>query len=479
MTDPLTSPPTQPPTLPTAAARPSRIVLALMVLLMAAGAGLFAWRGPAFVARESPMWGNRDFCLIYASVRAWIEGKNPYEERDVRAAFLNAGTPQRDPMSDRVSAVLVYPPGAYGLIGALCLLPWALASTCWWILNTGCYIVAIRAVQSLARLRGSAALALWAWAFFLAPAHTAVAHGQTSMIVLACVALGALVRARAIDRTGGVRKGAAALHGLLLGAALALKPQLAILFFVYEVGRGRWRTAAWTLLALAAFSGIGIARLEMAHVDWIASWTRNLHDFTTIDDANPTATNPIRYQVINLQYPLHTFLESRTLVSALVLGVLGMLSLAYLAFDQGRGGAGPSGERRAGAHGEVLSLAMTSLVTLSIAYHRHYDAVVLLFPIAAVLALPRSCGWMWRGVLAVVLASFVAPWGVLMVWVEQKGWAPSVLLKSPLWADLIVPAQAWALPVAILAVAVLRRALARSLLSAPAGSSSPRTPSPS
>ncbi|MBL9032799.1 MAG: DUF2029 domain-containing protein [Phycisphaerae bacterium] len=396
----------------------------------------FTYRGPVFLASA----GNYDFNLVYASSRAWLVGLNPYDRDHVQQAWLAAqGPPNVHPLGPRPSAVLLYPPSAFAALTPFAALPFPIARALWSAANVACILGGILIIARLAGLAGAPSRVFAAIALAFWPTLSALRLGQTPLLVLGLVCL-------ALSSRPGLARGA------LLGLATAIKPQLALLFIVYDLGRLRWRSGLVGLAVAAALFALGAFRSDAAAIPWWHDWNANLAAFAVGDDGNPTRANAIRHHMINLHYPLHAFTDNRDLVRAAVLAILGGLCLAYFLLDLRRGRE--PGEGRA----PVVSLAMTAAVSLAIVYHRAYDAVFLFFPLAlaihglarrtptdptnaTTLAPPR---WMHAVTLALVLVHAL-PTAIALVELAKRGSIPAALTDTTLWRALIVPHQAWAL----------------------------------
>jgi hypothetical protein len=254
------------------------------------------------------------------------------------------------------------------------------------------------------------------------------------------MALGALW----IERSRGVWA------GVLMGIGSAIKPQLGVPFVVYHLGRLRWKAGLIAAVVLMAIAAIGVARLSLAKEAgpvWYESWQRNVHYFQLREDGNPRLENgTYRHQMLNLHYPLHGFTENRGLVNGLVLALVSAASLAYLVIDvrdkARRGSVWSVGSVEGG--GELLSLSMTAVAGLLAVYHRSYDGVALLFPMALGAAgLMAGARRHWVTIAACAL--FLVPGPVILVQLKASGRIPAFIGDSWAWERLIVAHQAWAL----------------------------------
>lgn len=396
--------------------------------LMVIGCLIFAWRGPVHAVRHG---GNYDFVLVYSASRAWIHGGNPYEPEAVSRAWATSGGPaDRDPMLVRGAGTLVYPPPGLVVMAPVAALPWPLASWAWAALNTGLAAWALFSIARLAGMTGALRLAYFGIGLCMMPLLTTAGTGQTALVVLASVAAGCCVQQR----------GRSTAAGILLGIGGAMKPQLGFLFTVYQAGRQRWKTALISLAVVLLLSGIGMGRMQAAGADWWPSWRRNIAAFTTVDDGNPSRTNSIRYQLINLSYPLHNFTDDREMVRLSVYAIAGALCAAYFLVDLRRGRA--KGEAR----GELISLSMVCAITLMAVYHRLYDAALLVIPLTLAMRGIAS-GQKRHWITFALVLLYAAPLPVLAVEAAKRGWAPSWISQSPIGENLILPCHAWGLVV--------------------------------
>jgi hypothetical protein len=432
----------------------ARAVLTVVLLL---GVVWFALRGPV----RGIGGGNFDFALIYSAARAWLLGKDPYSMEVAQRVFVAAGGPKiLEPMS-RPESSLVYSPATFVVLAPVAALPWVAANWVWSLANIALVGVSLLLLARLARLGTTATMALWASMLWLAPAATSLYVGQVSIVVLALLSAGELLRRRALE--GGSPRHLWVV-GLLLGFAAVIKPQLGLLFLVYEAGRLRWRSVVAGVLGVALLTLIGAARLEVAGISWLDTWLEHVRQFGGVGDGDPSRANIFRYQMINLAYPVYSVMDSRALASGIIYAMLGLLSAAYFVVDLERG------RERGEGRGELLSLSMTAGITLLVTYHRAYDAVILIFPLAM--------GWrgflagrhdedphekfVWPrrwdyGVLLLLMLPFAAPGAGILAAAQKRGWVPEGLSATWLWRFIIMPHATWAL-VAMCAWLIVLRA---------------------
>ena len=428
------------------------------IALFAAGVLFNGYRGPyrALFPPHVHEGLNWDFGLVYSLSRAWIIGANPYELEGVSRAWASSdGSPLGNPAPLRHAGILLYPPTTLATLAPLCALPWTIARLLWMAANIAGVALALWVAARLAGLRGAALWGFLAAGVWLAPFATNIAVGQTAVVTLLLIAAGQWSRFRnnrpvqSPDQPGDAAPPPRGTWtcGLLLGLATALKPQMGLLFIIYEAGRLRWRSAIAAAAVVVLTAGIGVARLEATGAPWWDSWQRNLHNFSRVEDGNPTRSNPdTRHQMLNLHYPLHNFTDDRSLVQLLVYAIVGALSLAYFLTDLRRG------RNKAEGRAELISLSMTSVISLLVVYHRFYDAVLLVLPLALAVQLiaqrtQRAAGW----TLLALCAVFFVPGSVVLSAAALKGWAPPALTGSWLWENILLPHETWAL----LAMAIL------------------------
>jgi hypothetical protein len=181
--------------------------------------------------------------------------------------------------------------------------------------------------------------------------------------------------------------------------------------------------------------GAGVARLELAGVPWLASWTGNLRAFTAGGTGDPLAPDAGRYLMINLHVLLHTFLGDRTVVSGLVIafGAAGLACVAGL-------------ERRLAPGDRALwGYSALSVLTLLAAYHRLYSATLLVLPLAWAIGsirfdrkgIPLAC--------VILIGTFLVPGAAALRVLAKRGVFPEAVAKAWYWDAVVMPHQTYAL----------------------------------
>lgn len=397
--------------------------------LLIAAACLYLYRGPVRALRG----GNFDFILVHTSARAWLTGFNPYVASETSQVWLKGGNdPELNP-ARRGSTVLLYPPSTFAVLTPFAALPWRMAGIAWVVLGT---ILWPLSAWAAARVAGLTPSGLWGAGYWIAvlvfaPAHACIAHGQTAIAAVGLLALAFQQRERPC---GWLRT------GVLLALACCIKPQIGVLFLVYEAGRHRWKVAFTGAVVAGLIFGMSVLRMEVAHVAWWDAWRTNVQTFTRVADGDPTSVNPLRFQLVNLHYPLHTFIEGREAVGKLVALVVGAMCVAYFFVDR----------RRSYRRCDVISLAFVGVVSLLVVYHRAYDATLLVFALAWAFAVlsdlsePRVL----RRYAALAVASamtLAVPGSSVLSSLRTHEKIPAWMLGTPLWEQLVMPHAAWAL----------------------------------
>jgi hypothetical protein len=402
----------------------------LWIFLMVLAAVEFVTRGPWRALSESG-----DFAMPYLSAGVWLRGGNPYDHGLVDRLWAEAGgAPERKPL--KFNTPTVYPPTALPVIAPLTLLNWREASVALLAINSLLALLSLAALISTAGLdwrepRGSLFLVL---GMAFAPLHTGIALGNLIIPAAALAMLAMWASARKRDLLAGV----------LLALATGIKPQIGGVVLIGFAFKQRWRIVVVAGVLLLALTSLSVLRLEIAGADWRQSWLSNNAESIAPGGPNdPTAANRSRHHMINLHWPLYAIFDRAWLVNSIVLIFAGSL-LSILLLSRLRGTA---------SRQELLSISAFMVLGLAVIYHRFYDAVLLLTPLAWSLAA-------WNGLLKAharliftLILPFLIPGAVMLQESARAGAWPATLNDAWWWNTLALPHQVWA--VALLAICLV------------------------
>lgn len=336
---------------------------------------------------EGSVPGDVDFIAFYAAARLALEGAgagvwNPDLQVAMREAVLGAPT--------RIYTFL-HPPTFLLLVLPFGLMPYfaALAS---WVAGTGIAFLAALRAWGVGRAGLLAAL--------LSPASVInAAHGQTGFLTAALLAL------------AGLGIGARPWLAGLAFALLATKPQLGLLVIPTLLAARRWRETGWG----AAFLGLHV----LASV--LAFGPRAWQDFVALGLAYQEVVRAGSLEPWKLQ-SVAAFATTAGLGGAAAAAVQAVAAVIAVA------AAMAVLRRRPGGFAEAAAIAAgLPLVT---PYILMYDLVVLLVPMAWVLAEARRTGFLpWEK--TVLLLALLAPGAAL-----AAGLAAGVSVAAPVAAAL-------------------------------------------
>lgn len=417
------------------AGRGSRKFRSIAIGMFLAALAYFAWRGVARGIVES-----HDLAVGYAAARAWLAGLDPYNVANLKEQLF-AGGGGGLAISEMLDTFRnVYFPTTLPSFVPLAILPWPAAKTLALVINLAMSAFIVLGLVHLLGWRRTEPRALFLAAFVLAlaPLHRTVSSGQSPV-----VAVGALIAAMLLTRSGRP-----VVAGLLYGLATVLKVQLGLPFLAYLVWRRRWTSLVPAVILLAALSAVSIARMELAETSWLSSWLANLVSLSGPGGLNdPSLLNLDRYTLINLEYPLSTLLPGGLAATLVTYALVGVASLVLILIVR-------DGEPR---H-ELLAVATIAVLSLLVAYHRYYDAVLLVLPIAwAISSLGTARQIQGAGVL-LLSADFLIPAQTALHELQQGGALPAWLTDVWWWETVVLAQHAWslALMVPILLYAAVR-----------------------
>jgi hypothetical protein len=270
------------------------------------------------------------------------------------------------------------------------------------------------------------AIGLTAFVLALAPVHTTMSEGQTSILAVA-----PLVGAVLLER-----RGRAIAAGALYGLATAVKVQIGLPFVAYAMWRRRWPTAATAAMLLAGLTLIGVLRMEAAHIAWREAWSANLASLWAPGAYNdPSGQGPNRSSLINLQYLLHQFIDDRAVVNAIAFTVVGVGAVAVVLKA-----------RHPSQH--LLALSAIGVLCLLGTYHRYYDAVLLVFAAGWAFSALRTEHHRLATIVLVACGTYLVPGQTMLRTLHRQGDVPAWLTTSFVWEFVLMTQHVWALIVA-------------------------------
>ena len=399
-------------------------------IAIAIAVAYLAWRG---------VWRavgyDQDLNVGYASAHAWLIGRDPYDADVLRDILVRGGNGESAYEASLIWRLNVYFPTTLPIFLVVSFLPWNAATLGTIAVNLVAAFAIIWGVLRLVGWRWSDTRALWLTAFFLAlaPVHATITAGQTGLFSLL-----AIIVAFNLERSAG---GVAA--GIAYGLATALKVQIGLPFVAYAALRRRWQSAGVATVVIGVLTLVSIGRMHIAGVPWLSSWLANLTTLSATGGLNdPGAENTQRYALVNLQFALSSLFDNPFAVQAITIALVGAGALAFVWFTRG-----PQ------PRDELLSLSVVAVLGLMVTYHRYYDAVVLILPIAWAIGFLGTEGRTYAIAVLVLCATYLVPVQTALIAAENGGWIPPAIAESFLWDAVLLPLHAWVL--AILAVVLL------------------------
>ena len=226
------------------------------------------------------------------------------------------------------------------------------------------------------------------------------------------------------------------LVGLTLVMATAIKPQMGLFFLLYALCGLRWQTWAWAAIAGVTLWAIGVGQLWIHHIDWVSSLQEGYRQTLQPGGLNdPTPANPSTHLMLNLQYPLNMLIPHPAVANILALAFAAIMA-GFALWAQRR-----NKDRR----GTTLTYAIIAVLSLLAVYHRCYDAVLLLLPLAwAFMSLETPDRRL--AILAIIfMLPFLVPGPIALAVMAEAGRIPHSISGTWWWRLLIMPHQVYAL----------------------------------
>jgi hypothetical protein len=326
------------------------------------------------------------------------------------------------------------------MLAPFAALTWPAAHRLWIAANIAFVGVILWSIARIAdfRIRQQRTWLYVAGALVFAPVHTTIHHGQTPLYVMAVALLGF-----AIAPPGARGRG-----DLLLGLAAGIKPQIGLPMLALEGVRARWRSVLMGSAALVVLLIAAVLPMTWRGVPWWDSWRDNLMAFRSGGAGDPVVGNPYRHQLVNLQYPLTALLDSKTIGEVAALAIVAALAMLFFL---------PPAKRMRQTS-LLHSLSMVAVLSLMVVYHRFYDAVLLLIPLAWAIdgiARARRSALPWCALA--LLVPFFLNSAVALAWLRSAGHLPAWIVDCWCWEHLLLPHQGWALLALAICLLVAQR----------------------
>jgi hypothetical protein len=229
--------------------------------------------------------------------------------------------------------------------------------------------------------------------------------------------------------------------GVLLGLSTALKLTIGLPFVAYAVVRRRWLVVVTAGLVAGGIALLAVARMELAAVPGLTSWSATLADSFAPGGANSLTLDSSRASLVNLQNPLTVIFGDQgraNVATFIVVVVAALVTLVVVRVDS--------------RPGLLLGMSLVACLTLLFTYHRYYDAVLLALPVAW----GTWATWSGRRGVAITIlllcSLFLLPLQTAAFQIGER--LPAWLTGNLLWQAGVMAAHAWTLVAIVLALIV-------------------------
>lgn len=405
-----------------------RIAWILLVFLILASAGELAWRG----FRRAPS-DFQDFAIIYASLRAFHTGNNPYDPSALRAAAVQSGNVQQsDPNPQNLATYL---PTTYLLLSPLAALDWSQARWAWIFVD---FVAVVLLLLALTRY-GPVRLPPWKTAFAVVfilgfgPIHTAIAKGQFAVLLTALLALALAAESRHH----------ATLAAVLIALAACLKPQVVapvvLLYFLQK----RWKAIATIAAICSGILAIAWVWLASIGVSWIDSLLHNVRfEMQPHGVYDPSPTNPLSFQLVNASPFFHLLIGNQEIITIVLTAIAIAVLFLLLKVSQ------VSNDILA----DPLAFGGACVWGLVFLTQRYYDAAVLVFVVVWAL---NDLSTTRRIPALISIAGCIIMAFPLPAFLVSSGYssAPGPIPQK-FWDAVVIHQQSWVLLIVLAAIMI-------------------------
>ena len=402
-----------------------------VVFLLIAATVEFSARGPVRI-EHSQSWN--DFISPYIQSRLWVHGEDPYRSENlvrfwpagatIPSFVLRESGDKR--LIERRGVPSPYPPTSFVLLAPLALLPWKTALWIWIGLSVVAIAVTLLALASVAGIGLSTlhGLLFLALCLGLAPLHTGLATANPAILGVALAVVALWFAARRQD----------AFCGLLIAGSMCLKPTIGVCFLFFYLVARRLRVVATACGVSALIALVAVGR--MIGVSWFTSYeivTKHMFAVGSINDF--TTANPIWFQMLNLQGPVFVMTQDASLANliAVLVGIALLTAWTVLKLSP------KSGVR------DLLAVSALSVVSLVPAYHRLFDASLLILPVAWVFSLKKETASANSLLTISLILPFLIPGAALVSQISDRLRIPQGTLLARWWQAIAIGHETWCL----------------------------------
>jgi hypothetical protein len=380
-----------------------------------------------------------DTPLLLSAAATWRQGGNPYDLDSIARTF-GKDSPSISGTLGRGSQAFVYPPPAYSVLSPLTYLPWSTQFSVWSWLNVVMLVVSLIFVCKIASIAilSRAGFAILGIGLASYPARLNITFGQTAILMFFLMSLSWILVPAGGQKPTHRRMW---LSALAIGFAAVIKPQIVAVLAICDVFSSRRIVAIiGAAVAVTLFFGSLAIHGDATHI--IQSWVGNMNALMQVD-ANPLLLDQhhVPHDLINLQSPLAVLTGNKMLSSGLAVAACALMAgWLFWIVSTNRVEAG----KREKAW--LNELSATIVLMLLVFYHRAYDAIFLMIPVAfairQILAREKR-GYVLFAVLT--LPMIASPSNVFRLIYPTAGGVPNVIVEA-----LLVQYHTWALVAAFL-----------------------------
>jgi hypothetical protein len=178
--------------------------------------------------------------------------------------------------------------------------------------------------------------------------------------------------------------------------------------------------------------------MEAGHVAWLANYKIASHALVSggvLSDF--TSLNPTQWGLINSQLLTYEFFGDRTLANNAAWMAFGLLACWWMFRTIQR--------RSNRSNYTLLDLSAMAVLSLLPIYHRFYDAVVLIIPLAWLFGNWKSLDRSVKVVVGIALLPFLLPGGTMLQVLQSEKRIPTSVSSAWWWRMVVLPHEVWAL----------------------------------